>query len=180
MRLKRIKIRNFRGYQHTCVIEIGELTTIVGKNDIGKSSILEALDIFFNKGKGIVKLDKDDVNKNCLKDGDCDTEISAYFDQFPDELVIDSTNATSLESEFLLNENKELEVIKRYRNGGSEKVYLNAIHPTNENCNELLLKKQKELQTIIEGSSIECENKTRNAVMRDAIWKHYSSELNLC
>ncbi len=33
------------------------LTVFVGKHDIGKSTILEALDIFFNGGKGVNKID---------------------------------------------------------------------------------------------------------------------------
>ena len=80
----------------------------------GKSTILEALDVFFNKGKGAIKMDKDDVNKSCLSNGDKITEISLTFDQFPDSIIIDSTNETSLESEYLLNENGHLEIIKRY------------------------------------------------------------------
>ena len=66
MKLKKVRIKNFRGYNKKCEISIGDLTAIVGKNDIGKSSILEALEVFFNKGKGVIKMDKDDVNKICL------------------------------------------------------------------------------------------------------------------
>jgi len=155
------------------------LTTLVGKNDIGKSSILEALDIFFNKGKGAIKMDKDDVNKKCLSNDDTETEIALTFDQFPSSIVIDSTNETSLDDEYLLNSENYLEIIKRYKNGGSEKVFIKSNHPSNENCSDLLLKKQKDLQKIIKEQEIECENKTRNAVMRTAIWNHYSDDLNL-
>ncbi len=48
MKLKSLTIKNFRAYQLETAIEIGQLTTIIGKNDIGKSTILEALEIFFN------------------------------------------------------------------------------------------------------------------------------------
>lgn len=179
MRLLTIKIKNFRSYQEQIEISVGNLTTLVGKNDIGKSTILEALDIFFNKGKGAIKMDKDDVNKSCLSDGDKITEISLTFDQFPDSIVIDSTNETTLENEYLLNENGHLEIIKRYSNGGSEKVFIRANHPTNENCSDLLLKTQKALQKVIADSEIECENRTINAVMRAAIWSHHSENLDL-
>ena len=48
MRLKSVKLTNFRGYQDTTVIPIDEaMTGIVGRNDFGKSTILEALAIFF-------------------------------------------------------------------------------------------------------------------------------------
>lgn len=62
MRIKQLKISNFRGYRGEVCIDFGDLTTFVGKNDAGKSSVLEALDIFFNDGKGAVKIDKSDVN----------------------------------------------------------------------------------------------------------------------
>ncbi|HOM05985.1 MAG TPA: AAA family ATPase, partial [Candidatus Kapabacteria bacterium] len=48
MRIKKLKLANFRAYKKETLFEFGNLTTFVGKNDIGKSSILEALDIFFN------------------------------------------------------------------------------------------------------------------------------------
>lgn len=48
-----MKIKNFRGYRDSTSINIQELTAFVGKNDSGKSTVLEALDIFFNDGKGI-------------------------------------------------------------------------------------------------------------------------------
>lgn len=179
MRLLKIKLKNFRSYNDQVELSIGDLTTLVGKNDIGKSSILEALDIFFNKGKGAIKMDKDDVNKKCLSNDDTETEIALTFDQFPSSIVIDSTNETSLDDEYLLNSENYLEIIKRYKNGGSEKVFIKSNHPSNENCSDLLLKKQKDLQKIIKEQEIECENKTRNAVMRTAIWNHYSDDLNL-
>ncbi len=65
MKIKKIRIKNFRGYENETTIEFGNLTVFVGRNDVGKSSILEALDIFFNENKGTIKLDKDDINKKC-------------------------------------------------------------------------------------------------------------------
>lgn len=179
MKISKIRIKNFRGYKETNEINTENLTTIVGKNDIGKSSILEALDIFFNKSKGVIKLDKDDVNKDCALEGDTIIEIAVIFEELPNTLVIDSTNETSLQNEYLLNSENKLEIIKRYNNGGTEKVFIKANHPTNENCNDLLLKTQKQLQKIISDSEIECENKTVNAIMRTAIWNHYSDNLLL-
>ena len=46
MRLKSVKLTHFRGYRDTTVIPIDEaMTGIVGRNDYGKSTILEALAI---------------------------------------------------------------------------------------------------------------------------------------
>lgn len=46
MRLTTLKLKNFRGYRGETVVSFDDLTAFVGKNDVGKSTILEALDIF--------------------------------------------------------------------------------------------------------------------------------------
>lgn len=46
MRLKSFSLKNFRGYRNEVRINMSDLTVFVGRNDIGKSTILEALDIF--------------------------------------------------------------------------------------------------------------------------------------
>jgi len=179
MKIKTIKIKNFRSYKDEVEIEFGDLTAFVGKNDIGKSTVLEALDIFFNDGKGIIKLDKEDINKQALAAGDTETVITVCFEELPTKIVIDSTNETTLENEYLLNSNGQLEIIKKYTNAGKEKVFVKANHPTGNNCADLLQKKNTELQKIIKENSITCSNQTINAVMRTAIWQHFTIELDL-
>ncbi|MBY0545072.1 MAG: ATP-binding protein [Gammaproteobacteria bacterium] len=179
MKISQVKISNFRGYKDETTIDINSLTVFVGKNDVGKSTILEALDIFFNEGRGIIKLDKEDINKKELNEGNKDITISVIFEEFPKELVIDSTNHTTLADEYLLNCNGKLEVVKTYSNAGKEKVSIKANHPINPDCAELLLKKQKDLQGIIKKESIICNDQTRNAVMRKAIWAKCSENLQL-
>ena len=51
MKLREIILKNFRGYYAETRITIDDLTALIGKNDVGKSTILEALDIFFNQSK---------------------------------------------------------------------------------------------------------------------------------
>ncbi|MFT8409146.1 AAA family ATPase [Liquorilactobacillus satsumensis] len=46
MRLVKFGIKNFRGYKDK-KINFTDFTTFVGINDAGKSTIFEALDIFF-------------------------------------------------------------------------------------------------------------------------------------
>lgn len=41
MDIKSVKIKNFRGYYNETLIEFDKLTAFVGKNDIGKSSVME-------------------------------------------------------------------------------------------------------------------------------------------
>lgn len=66
MKISQVKIANFRSYKDETVIDLNDLTVFVGKNDVGKSTVLEALDVFFNEGKGIIKLDKEGINKQGL------------------------------------------------------------------------------------------------------------------
>ena len=177
MKLDSIKLKNFRGYRNETEITFNDLTAFVGKNDIGKSTILEALDIFFNDGKGTIKLDKADVNIYGSKIGDLDIEITVCFSELPEKIVIDSCVETSLQDEFMLNADGQLEVVKKYKNGGTGKVFIKAKHPTNDKCAELLLKKNSELKKIIRSENIECENQSVNAKMRRAIWNKFSDDL---
>lgn len=182
MKLKSISIENFRGYQDKTTINFDDLTVLVGKNDIGKSTILEALDIFFNDGKGLIKLDKNDVNIHGRANNNNDIIISAIFSDIPNQVVIDETNVTQLDKEYLLNENGELNIEKTFKNGATTasaiKVCINAKHPSNADCNNLLLKKNADLKKNIETLDLSCD-KTKNAEMRKAIWEHYNDNLQL-
>lgn len=171
MKIKSAGIKGFRGYSDPIEIAFSDLLVLVGKNDIGKSSILEALDIFFNDGKGSVKLDKDDINKNNLANGDDCIEIWVEFVELPTSIVIDASNETTLADEYLLTEEGTLQVIKRYPKAGKEKVYIKARHPTGANCRDLLLKKNAELKSILEEQSLECLDKTKNSELRKSIWQ---------
>ncbi|HCC08035.1 MAG TPA: ATP/GTP-binding protein [Clostridiales bacterium] len=179
MKLVFMKLSNFRVYKEEVLINFGNLTAFVGKNDIGKSSILEALDIFFNEGKGVCKLDKDDINKQGVLEENREICISVCFDELPENIIIDTNNFTTLQSEYLLNENNQLEIIKKYPNAGTAKVFIKANHPTNPNCGDLFLKKDVELRAILEQHAIECPDRVRKSIMRTAIWNHYEDNLQL-
>lgn len=179
MKLIKLKLKNFRSYKNEVVINVDDLTVFVGKNDIGKSTVLEALDIFFNEGKGVIKLDKDDINKTALEEGDKDIYITTVFSELPATFVFDATNETTFSSEYLLNSEGFLEIIKKYPNAGTAKVLIKANHPTNPICADLLLKKPADYRKIIKENDIDCENQTLNATMRCAIWNHFSDDLQL-
>lgn len=179
MKIIKIKLENFRSYKNETTIDFSDLTVFVGKNDIGKSTILEALDIFFNDGKGVVKMDKDDINKQSKEEDNTEIKITVVFENLPNSLTIDSTNPTKLEDEYLLNSANQLEIIKKYPSPGKEKVFIKANHPTNPKCQDLLLKKIKDLQNILDKEDIICENKTKSAILRKSIWEHYKDDLQL-
>ncbi|AWI09040.1 AAA family ATPase [Ereboglobus luteus] len=48
MKLTRLRLKNFRCYKNEISFDFENLTAFIGRNDAGKSSVLEALDIFLN------------------------------------------------------------------------------------------------------------------------------------
>lgn len=180
MKIHSMTIKNFRGYRNETMIPFQDMTVFIGKNDVGKSTILEALDIFFHDGKGTVKIEKTDVNNQEQRYDNLETIISITFDDLPDQIVIDATARTTLHSEFLLNSERRLEVIKVFRGAtGTPRVFIKAVHPTNPVCAGLLLKKNNELRRIVNGQNIPCENQANNVCLREAIWRYYQDDLQL-
>lgn len=176
MKLKKFILTNFRGYATQTEVSFDNLIAIVGKNDSGKSSILDALDIFFNKNNACNKLDFNDINQTEKSKDNLDIEFRAIFTDLPEELILDSSYPTTLEKEHLLNEDGDLEIVKKYTNGSDkEKISICANHPNIPNIDgPLLLKNSKELKKIIDDYNIPCSNKSINAVMRAAIWSFFS------
>jgi predicted ATP-dependent endonuclease of OLD family len=178
MKIEKLIISNFRSYNEEISIDFDDLNVFVGRNDIGKSTILEALDIFFNEGKGIIKMDKDDINKQAKEEGNTEIKIGVVFGDLPNELTIDASNPTNLEDEYLLNQEGKLTIIKKFSNAGKEKVFVKAYHPTNSECSGLLLKKQADLKKLLT-DEMTCKDKTKNSEIRKAIWSFYSDNLEL-
>ena len=175
MKIYSLTVKNFRGYRNEATVRFDDLTAIVGKNDVGKSSILEALDIFCNS-KPIHPIDKTDLNVEAASEGEFNVEITVEFTDFPETLVIDSTNETSLSEEYLLTSNGRLKVRKIYPNGGQEKTYIVANQPTQEDCADLISLKQKDLRKRVEDLGLDCD-KTKNAEMRKAIRNYYQEQV---
>lgn len=179
MKLSKFKLKNFRSYKDEIEINFDNLTVFVGKNDVGKSTILEALDIFFNDGKGIIKADEKDINVQAKKEDENAFILTACFSELPEQIIIDDSVKTSLKEEYMLNNDGMLEIVKEFKGGTKPSTYIRAFHPANSECSDLLQKKNKDLKTIIKGHSIDCENQSVNSVMRRAIWEHFSDSLDL-
>ena len=131
MILKKLKLTNFRAHKNFEVDFDEEMNVIIGKNDIGKSTILEALEIFFNSDK--IEIEIEDL---CIFADEPKMSISCCFDVGDGEILIDSTNFTNLHDEFLLNKDGCLEIKKIWdcSNGkitkSSLKTYIVAIYPS--------------------------------------------------
>lgn len=177
MRLKSFSLKNFRGYREQVQIDMSDLTVFVGRNDIGKSTILEALDIFFNDKGAVNPMESSDVNKEAIANGDNETVFAAIFDQLPTTIIIDETVSTTLQDERLLDNNGCLNVVKKFQAAGKPKVYIKANHPTNPECNDLLIQPIKVLKE--KARDFECQDRTKKSLLRKAIWNHYANDLQL-
>ena len=142
MDISSVSIKNFRSYKNATKVIFSKVTAIVGPNDAGKSTILQALDIFFNKDK----ITKNDLNTDSYKDNkNCCVEIEVEFNNVPPRIIIDSNFKTSLKDEYLLDKQGNLHVLKRFSLKKSD-VFIKAFHPTNEGANNLLQLKNTELK----------------------------------
>ena len=177
MRLAKVKVQNFRCFRDTIEVEFGGLTALIGQNDAGKSSILDALDVFFNDAK----VDRDD---RCVYNDSTQVLISCEFDELPEEIVIDATHRTSLENEYLLNPEGRLEITKTYtlslKTPKLASTHLTAIHPSSPTCGDLLQLKNAELKQRAKDLGIDLEGvpQNTNARLRAAI-RDSSARLSL-
>ncbi|TAG81960.1 MAG: hypothetical protein EAZ21_04730, partial [Betaproteobacteria bacterium] len=176
MKLTTVSLWNFRGYAKETHIAVDDLTAFIGRNDAGKSTILEALEIFFNDGKP----DRSDV---CVHSGETSIRIGCTFANVPDEIVLDAVASTTLSAEYLLNEKRELEIIKEWDcslKTPKESVFALAQHPTNPDSADLLLLKNGDLKARVRKLGIdESElNLTVNAALRSAI-RHACAPLHI-
>lgn len=169
MKLESVTLKNFRGYDDETSIRIGQLTTIIGRNDVGKSTILEALEIFFNNET--VKLEPADCH---VRAEDQVIEITCEFSELPSPIVLDAQAETTLQVEYLATRLGTLRIKKRWRCTGKpkEEVFVCAYHPTAENYNDLLQLTQAQLRTRMRELGIldEGVNRNSNPLMRAAIW----------
>lgn len=109
MKLRRIEIENFRGFAKSIEIEVADFTALIGRNDIGKSSVLAALTIFL-EGDG-AKIDQDD---GCKAGDPTNVRITCEFDELPPSVVLDDQYETNLKDEKLLLANGRLRITKKY------------------------------------------------------------------
>lgn len=169
MRLLSISIKNFRSYRDRTVLNVGDFTAIMGRNDVGKSTLLEALEIFFNNQ--IIKIEQAD---SCVHDEGSVVEIGCTFDDLPHELTLDARSVTTLAAEHLLNSEGNLEIVKSFdcrTKTPKEEVAARANHPTTETLSDLLQLKNADLKARARDVSVDFEgvDQRSNASLRAAI-----------
>lgn len=175
MKLSKIVIKNFRAYKEEIRISIDDFTAFIGKNDVGKSTILESLELFFNgTHSNLIKIESSDA---CVYSNDKRVVIGCAFSDLPDEIVIDAQKSTSLKNEYLLNSKGELEIHKEFDCSlakPKETVYAVAMHPTAEFVGDLLELTNSELKNRARQLGVDLSDidERSNPDLRAAIRKH--------
>lgn len=171
MRIKSVILENFRKYKDKTVIDLGNFTAFIGKNDAGKSTVLEALDIFFENTT--TKMTAGDA---CVIGERNNVRIGVVFDNLPDQLDIDAGAATTLQAEHLLNADGCLELYKTYdctKSTMTPKVSACAVHPSADGANGLISKKNADLKKLVKEKEIEANcQQNNNPSMRQALYNH--------
>ncbi len=143
MKLARLRIRNFRCYKNEIAFDFDDMTAFIGKNDVGKSTVTDALDIFLNDGTP----DKNDANKN---GNPKDLTFICEFTDLPTRVILDEDFHTSFQAEYLLNEQDHLEIHKTYSGHIATPKCTNiaayAVHPTANGTENLLQLKNSDLK----------------------------------
>lgn len=140
MRVARIALSEFGPYHHLEPIPLARLTTLIGKNDVGKSSIIRALELFFSDG-GIQP-----AQVHTPPSG-AGTFVQVSFTGLPPTLELESGVTSTFEEESLLDDNSELTVRKTYDSSNPKRVdvslkVLDFVDPIYAQLSEL---KEKEL-----------------------------------
>jgi len=172
MKLDAIIIQNFRGFQRRTIIPVSSITTFVGRNDAGKSSILDALGAFFEHS-----LCKPDHSDACVHPDDSgEMRVGCVFTDLPESITLDSSVQTTLQDEFLFNAEGKLEIHKVWQlNDGKIsrlKTLIVANHPTADGFSDLLQQKRPALQKLVRELGVEAlSNMNSNPSLRSAIWQ---------
>jgi len=169
MIMKKIILKNFRGYNGEHKIDISNgITALIGKNDAGKSTLLEALDIFYGESKPELS----DLN---IYASDRDMLFGVVFSELPESIKVDSTAETSLSEEYLINEDGDFEVVIKYTCtaaavGTKPETIIRCQHPTVDNYNDLLSLKLSDLKSRGKELGAKSSDERVSNLWRKAIW----------
>jgi ABC-type histidine transport system ATPase subunit len=108
VRIFSLRIENFGPFRRLEEIRLGQLATIVGQNDAGKSHILRALQLFFDDGR----LTGDDIHSGTRPDDTVLVEVA--FDQLPAVILLEDGMDTTLQEEMLVDAGGRLRMRRRW------------------------------------------------------------------
>ena len=105
MKIVKLIVSNYRGIRDSTEITFNDFTCIVGKNDVGKSTILKAIDAFLND-TAISIFDKNYESESNL------ISMDIVFDNADVEIELDDTIKTTFKNEELTDTNGCLRIRK--------------------------------------------------------------------
>jgi len=185
MKLKKLKLENFRSYKNLEIEFDDNMNVIIGRNDVGKSTVMEALEIFFNND--LVKIQQDDLNIYAKEEESYNLSIALSFEiENTDTIVIDSSNPTDLKDEFLLDNYGLLTLIKNWDcktplKASSLKYYLECEYPSiwkdKPKINLKITDLKKEIKSLLDNEVVTEDIYSKipqnsNAPMRLALYNH--------
>lgn len=143
MRIASVWIQGFRAFKEFSEIKCGPFTTIVGRNDTGKSSVLHALGIFFDAAP-----DERDFNRDMDQDAPLIVQVS--FTDLPNPVQLEEGIDTDLQAENLLDVEHNLTVRKTYgrKNPKKPKLHFLVNDFTDSRCQNLCSRDEKDLNSI--------------------------------
>ena len=109
MRVHSVYAKNYRPFALLQEVRLGTLATIVGQNDAGKSSILRALELFFQSRP---KIEEMDVHYGADQDEDVIVEVA--FTSLPDKIELEEGVETTLQHEMLVDADGYLRIRKTF------------------------------------------------------------------
>lgn len=184
MKFIKFGIKNFRGFgKSLSEIKVADFTCLIGKNDAGKSTVFDAMDIFFNGNSSI-----DDEDFHIDVEGDKVTraeeiELVGTFGVKGLKVKIESV-PTSLKEEALVDEEERLEIVQRIKSSKKTgiKTYIVAYLPNVDEIKNIHTLKNADLKKmykrLLEEGKVEEVNQTTNTLMRKEIIKYYKGEKN--
>lgn len=107
MKLKRVIIENYKGINTPIAINVNDFNCIVGKNDVGKSTILKAIDAFINDNNPVFE-DRNIYNECNI------ISIELQFDCERTSVVIDDSIPVTFEDEELVDNSNLLCITKKW------------------------------------------------------------------
>ena len=152
MKIFSVSASNYRSFKELKEIKFGDLSTLIGQNDVGKSNILQCLNEFFSSKP---KLGNDDIHHG---DGELeDITIEVAFTNLPESFELEEGVSTSFIDEQLIDSQGLLRVRKKFPKTNLQKfeTYLIVQDYTDENFSGLYLKKESELNSLCQDNGIE-------------------------
>ena len=174
MKIKKLILKNFRAYKDITIDFDSDLNVIIGRNDVGKSTILEALDIFFEGGA--VKIDISDCNVFSSKK---EITIGVMLEVEKNrKYLLDEQVKTTLEEESLLNQAGFLEIhrvwdySKKSIKKASLSTFFNSYYFKEFKDKPLINLKNQDLKKILSNRNLKCSNQSINSEIRKSIYKN--------